>query len=155
MHWIVLSDTHGNNRAILDILDAETSAAGLIHLGDLAEDMEQLASLTSLPRVQVAGNCDPPSLLPREVELSLGTSRLFLTHGHLYSVKGGLARLAAQALQKQCTFAIFGHSHYAAIETVQGVVMINPGTLQANASCLSYARLHVEQGGLRAELVTL
>jgi putative phosphoesterase len=153
MHWIVLSDTHGNEGAILDILEAEPAAAGFIHLGDLAADMEHLKLLTTLPVVQVAGNCDHGSPLPRELELVIGRVRLLLTHGDIYGVKGGVKRLLLQAKHRQCSAVLYGHSHQAVIETIDGILLINPGTLQANSPCRSYIRLSIEGKVPEAELV--
>jgi hypothetical protein len=156
MHWIVLSDSHGRSSAILDILDAEPTAAGFIHLGDLATDMESLACLTDRPIVQVAGNCDPVSDIPRELELVLGSTRVLATHGHLYGVKGGLARLAARAGHRHCQLALYGHTHLPAISLVEEITLVNPGALLLTATTLSYARLHLETDGLlRPELMTL
>lgn len=154
MHWIVMSDSHGSSRAILDILDAEPSAAGFIHLGDLAADMEDLACLTDRPIVQVAGNCDPPSGIPRERELLLGSVSILVTHGHLYGVKGGLAKLAERARHRQCKLVLYGHTHLPAISVVDDILLVNPGALLPTSVAPSFARLHLEAGGkLRPELV--
>jgi hypothetical protein len=155
MHWIVLADTHGNEHAVLDILDGEPAAAGFIHLGDLAADMEHLRHLTTLPVVQVAGNCDHGSHLPRELELVVGRVRLFLTHGDIYGVKGGMTRLLMRAKHRHCSVVLYGHTHQAAIETIGDILTINPGTLQAGSPCRSYVRLNLDGEVPEAELVSI
>ena len=53
--------------------------------------------------------------------------RIFATHGHLYSVKSTLARLAERAKSEGCRIALYGHTHCAREDDIDGVTLINPG----------------------------
>jgi putative phosphoesterase len=155
MYWTVLSDTHGNRDAVYRILEAEQKTEGFVHLGDLAADMELAPFLTDRPVLQVAGNCDGNSPLPTELIAMLGPERTLATHGHLFQVKGGIERLASHALSCRCSLALYGHTHLAAIERRDSLLLINPGSLQRNAATPSYARIRLSTKGPEAELVML
>jgi putative phosphoesterase len=155
MYWTVLSDTHGNRDAVYRILETEQKTEGFIHLGDLAADMELALSLTSRPVLLVAGNCDSGSHLPTELIAMLGRYRTLITHGHLFQVKGGIEGLASHALSCHCRVALYGHTHVAAIERRDSLLLINPGSLQKGATAPSYARIRLSATGPEAELVML
>lgn len=104
-------------------------------LGDEEADAEYLQCLLAeaQPRAAfyaVAGNNDRSNRLPQSLELTLGKARAFITHGHLYRVKLSLAPLIAHAKARDCTLALFGHTHIPCNERIDGVRLINPGALR-------------------------
>ena len=49
MKIVVVSDTHGNNAAILDIMSREPDAKMLLHCGDICADDREISSKISCP----------------------------------------------------------------------------------------------------------
>ena len=65
MRVLVLSDTHRDRYALREALLRQPKAEVLIHLGDGAEEAQELcAGLPGKAFYQVRGNCDWGSLLP-------------------------------------------------------------------------------------------
>lgn len=130
-----VADAHGANRKIEQLVAALPPVDAFCFLGDVETDGEYLQLL--LADVQphaafhaVAGNNDPGSSLPQSLELILGKTRTFITHGHLYRVRLSSASLAAHARARDCTLALFGHTHIPYNARVDGVRLVNPGALR-------------------------
>ena len=79
---------------------------------------------------------------------------VFCCHGHRYGVKSGLARLAARAKELGCEVALYGHTHRAAVEEVDGVLCVNPGSAGAYSDA-SYCYLVLHAGKATATIVPL
>ena len=77
-----------------------------------------------------AGNCDFFSALHVEGELETEQVKIFYCHGHKYGVKSDLRALAQEAKHRDCEIALYGHTHRAAITEIDGVTLINPGSLR-------------------------
>ena len=99
---------------------------------------------------------DIEGLILPEAEIRLGKERLFLTHGHLYGVNFDLQRLADEAKDRNCSMALFGHTHKPCQRTVNGVLCINPGSIsfpRQDNRRQSYAMFYLDKkGNLRTEL---
>ena len=154
---LVVSDNHRKLDNIYKLLDENPDIAYFIHLGD-SEGSED-AIRTHLPKgcesYFVQGNNDFFAYLPKEIEMRLGKERLFLTHGHLYGVGFDLQGLADEARARNCSMALFGHTHRPFSRMVNGVLCINPGSInfprQDNRKP-SYAMFYLDKkGNLRTE----
>lgn len=154
---LVVSDNHRKLDNIYKLLDENPDIAYFIHLGD-SEGSED-AIRTHLPKgcesYFVQGNNDFFAYLPKEIEMRLGKERLFLTHGHLYGVGFDLQGLADEARARNCSMALFGHTHRPFSRMVNGVLCINPGSInfprQENRKP-SYAMFYLDKkGNLRTE----
>lgn len=137
MRALVMSDSHGTcsqleamvremRRRYPDGFDA------YIHCGDGASDFERLVPLlyTHSPKAklcQVKGNCDWGSDLLDEAVLTLGTTRLFVCHGHRYRVKMDTMLLEYASAERNCPIALYGHTHIPADDAAGGVRLFNPG----------------------------
>ncbi len=123
----------------------------VFHLGDYVTDAEDLANaFGGLDMSYVPGNCDgfsaaAPSLL-REV---CGT-RILLTHGHLFGVKTGLARLLLEGRRLDARLVLFGHTHRPLLQQQDGIWLLNPGSCSALSG--SYAAITFEDGKFHCEL---
>jgi len=125
----VLSDTHGNRRAI-DSLDTVLSESDcIIHLGDTSSDGAYIRSRYGAKTHVICGNCDPVKLGEDELIIQLEDVKILATHGHLYSVKYTLEKLASRAGQLGCRVALYGHTHTAREDVIDGVTLINPGCM--------------------------
>ena len=155
MECIVFSDTHGNYPLALEALTQSTPANIIFHLGDEADDASMIEN-SCLKQIQkVAGNCDAPGKYPREISTLIGKTRVLLTHGDRYSVKSGLSKLVERAVATNVDVVLYGHTHQASIDRINGILFVNPGALWSGSSCKSYARLSVNPDGAEARIVFL
>lgn len=108
----------------------------IIHLGDYYEDAETLANLYSHLQVHcVPGNGDffgSARSAPRTMCYEIDGVRIYMTHGHLQGVKGGLDRLLADAKEKNAQIVTFGHTHEAlCFKTNEHMWVLNPGSCRS------------------------
>ena len=82
----VISDTHGDRKAIKRIIEDNPDIKTLIHLGDNDIDVEFLSKIEDLRVISVRGNCDYSSAKKSEEMIILSGKRIFITHGHEYNV---------------------------------------------------------------------
>ncbi len=126
---LVLADTHGNKKGIDALRPLFAENDYILHLGDGGGDMREIAALYPEKVYRCAGNCDFCSPLPEEGVLEMEQVRIFYCHGHKYGVKRHLYDLASAAKARDCDIALYGHTHAANICKIEGVTLINPGTL--------------------------
>ncbi len=130
---IVVSDTHGSMRGLGKLASLIGENDYCIHLGDGATDMRRF-SLEYPDKVYVCnGNCDVFTPYPEEGELEVEYVKIFYCHGHKYRVKSELQTLAQEAKKRGCEIALYGHTHQALITEIDGVTLINPGSLRMPA----------------------
>ena len=122
----VISDSHGDVENISYFIDRLKNVDALWHLGDHAEDAARIAVRLNCGYVSVRGNCDPFSDAPLTYTVTWHGKRFLLLHGH--TVSGRLPLLYA-AKEANADAVLFGHSHIPSFETVDGVLLLNPGSL--------------------------
>lgn len=150
---LVVSDTHGDRRALQAAIDAQPEAALLVHLGDGAADLTAVSEFCSIRNVQVAGNCDLASPYPDDAEFKFGGQTFFAAHGHRYGVKHDLYRFACAARSRGARVALFGHTHQALTLYDDGLYLINPGSLGHGGT---YATVDIDPaGGIASSIVKL
>ena len=154
MKILVVSDTHGNYLAPLECM-IDTKIEMIIHLGDNIHDAKELEPLLEIPIVKVPGNCDHGAIEPRDITLNLEGRIFFITHGDHCRVKTGTDLLAQRAKQKNADVALYGHTHCPLVSKVEGILLINPGTLMAESSVKSAAIINVRGGKVSTEILYL
>ncbi len=122
----VVSDSHGSTENIRFFLPRLGQIDALWHLGDHAEDAEALAARLNCGFVAVRGNCDPFSPAPLTYTVEWHGRRFLLLHGHTVS---GRLHLLYAAKEANADAVLFGHSHVPSVETAEGVMLLNPGSL--------------------------
>ncbi len=130
--YLIVSDTHGRTGELKKVLGRFERLDGLIHLGDLEApplSLERLGAMAGCPVTVVRGNCDGDLTLPLCRVVRLGRYQAFLTHGHRYGVRGGLADLVRTARENDAQFAFYGHTHVGFLDTIDGITVCNPGSL--------------------------
>ena len=143
MKIVILSDSHGSFGAMTKAIDAEGGVDMIIHAGDVVRDAEDLMIMYPMQRiVYVKGNND---FWERDAAderfFEFDGVKFFVTHGHNYGVKYSLAKLNAHAKSLGADVCVFGHTHCAYNETVNDVMMVNPGS-----AVRSYAVLETNGG---------
>lgn len=150
----VISDTHG-------YLDPRAAAAlqgvaQILHAGDIGGAAIVAALEAIAPVAAVYGNVDAGTPLarsyPSTLRLELEGVRIHMTH-----IGGRPADLARTLPSPQPDVYIFGHSHVALQETVDGVLFLNPGAAGRPrfGGGLSVALLEVAAGRATARIVQL
>ncbi|MCX8090582.1 MAG: metallophosphatase family protein [Verrucomicrobiae bacterium] len=149
----VISDTHG-------FLDPKVAGlfAGvrhILHAGDVGP-WSLLAELEAIAPVSaVLGNTDEGLDLPLERTAEVDGVRCFLRHIlQPHEMNGELRARLARARPR---VVVFGHTHQRFVETLGGVLFLNPGYSgkpRAGAE-RSVAVLHCEGSDLRVEFLPL
>ena len=129
MKILVVSDTHGRDENLESAVMREAPFDMLVHCGDVEGREIYIEALVECPCCIVAGNNDFFSDLPREDVVEFEGNKAFVTHGHYYGVSMELDQLAKAAKERGCNMAMFGHIHVPVLEEVDGVLMLNPGSL--------------------------
>ncbi len=128
MRILVVSDTHGENKGVIDTILDMDKVDFLIHLGDHASDGEKISKILGIPAFIVRGNCDYDSDYNDYELVELAGKKLFLTHGHLYNVRMSLDKLYYKALEMEADIALFGHTHIAMNIVHDDLIIMNPGS---------------------------
>ncbi len=140
MKLLVFSDTHGQPDKMLAAI-AQGSPDMIIHLGDGGRDVEKIKKqFPEIPLEAVRGNCDFSSALPESTLLTVGGVRIFITHGHVFSVKHTLSVLIDEARRLNAEMVLYGHTHCANNTMEGGLYVLNPGSSGYNA-CPSCAEI--------------
>lgn len=125
----VISDSHGNRRALDALCGVFEESDYILHLGDTSGDGGYIRAKFPEKTYLVNGNCDPVKLGENELVLEIEGVKIFATHGHLYSAKQTLLKLAARAKELGCAAVLYGHTHKADEREIDGVALINPGAM--------------------------
>ena len=128
----VISDTHG----YLDpqVLVAFAGVQHIIHAGDIMDPATLEALEAIAPVTAVAGNMDAGKLgkLPREMCLEVGGIRLVVAHKRKrLPTRMALGKVDCLGAGEAPDLIIFGHDHLPAVEWVEGVLHLNPGSASA------------------------
>lgn len=128
MKVVVISDTHGDNKGIIEAILSMDKPDMLIHLGDHADDGEKISKILGIPIVIVRGNCDYGANHDDSELIEVNGKKLFLTHGHKYNVRVSLDRLYYAALEKGADIALYGHTHVPMNIVYNNIIILNPGS---------------------------
>lgn len=150
----VISDTHGRFHPAIPI--HFTGVAHILHAGDIgdARVMEQLAALA--PVTAVTGNVDWGGPLDRAYKrtehIMIDGCAIYMTH-----IGDKPAKLIRTLPQPTPQVYLFGHSHIALVEELNGVLFLNPGSAGPTrfGKQPSLALLRIEDGRPRAEIMLL
>lgn len=151
---VVLSDSHANRAALSQLWGIFSESDFIIHLGDVSSDGGYIRSAFPDKTYVINGNCDPVKLGDDELTLDIEGVKIFACHGHLYSVKRTLEKLAERARELGCGIALYGHTHRAREDEISKVTLLNPGCLSRYAE-KSYLYLVVNDGKAVAKIVPL
>jgi putative phosphoesterase len=146
----LISDTHGLLRP--QALEALKGCVQLIHAGDIGKASILDALRAIAPLTVVRGNNDQDDAwagdVPFSAVLRVAGVGIYVTH---------IPADVPQALPDDIAVVVVGHSHKPLIERRDDVLFINPGSAGPRRFKLpiSVALLHIDEKGVRAELVEL
>lgn len=124
---LIVSDSHGITKELEELKARHRNEVELmIHCGDseLTADERYMEGFAA-----VRGNCDFDARYPLESIEDLDGLKIYVTHGHKYSVKTSLMRLHYRAREVNANIVCFGHSHILGAEMIAGILFINPGSI--------------------------
>ncbi|MGL5978623.1 MAG: metallophosphoesterase family protein [Erysipelotrichaceae bacterium] len=152
MKIVLVSDSHGKTGALLDVLESHPNADLYLHAGDLET---QSVGLETFHIVQ--GNNDYYSDFPDMLSFASPMGELGLLHSHQFFPFKREAELVRVAKQKGWRIVCYGHTHIKMCKEVDGVWLINPGSLFYNrdASAPCYAILEIQESKLEVEFIEL
>jgi uncharacterized protein len=149
----VISDTHG----FLDpkIKKIFTGVGHILHAGDIGDafiafELEQIAPVTV-----VVGNTDS-GLSFKETEVVELAARKFLVH-HIVNPHAPADKLKSRITRERPDAVVFGHTHKAFCETLDGILFFNPGYAGKPkfGAERSAAILHCDEKEIRHEFIPL
>jgi hypothetical protein len=150
MHVGIISDTHGLVRP--EALAALAGSDHIVHAGDIGTK-DVLAALGAIaPVTAVRGNNDRAAwarALGDTAAVEVGGARLWVLHD--------VGDLDLSPRAAGISAVIAGHSHQPSIQERDGALYVNPGSAGPRRFRLpiTVARMVVESGHVRAEIVTL
>jgi putative phosphoesterase len=152
----VLSDTHGTlHPRLLDVF-REAGVERILHAGDVGK-ASVLAELQALaPTLAVRGNIDTVGVvarLPEEVRFTEEEVEVYVTH-----IGGKPDHWLPRLPVPRPAVAICGHSHVSLLQSLGGVLFLNPGAAGTRPRFgreLTAALLWLENGEAKVEIVTL
>ncbi len=154
MRILVVSDSHGDALALESAIKSQSKAEIIVHCGDGADEANYLK--THFPDkmvVSVRGNCDFCTYAPNIESFTVEGKKIFVTHGHLYGVKGGLYRAACAAREMGADVLLYGHTHIPLTLYDEGLYIMNPGSLRSYEP--TYGVLDITDKGILTNIVKL
>lgn len=152
MRILVVSDSHGDVRNLLETVRCNSSAEVVIHCGDGAQDVSEVAPLfPDKMFITVRGNCDVFSDVPFLENITLEGKKIFITHGNLFNVKSDLYQLSCAAREQNADMVLFGHTHIPTEIYDEGLYILNPGSLRGYGG--SYALVDITDKGILTNIV--
>lgn len=128
MRVLIVSDTHRRNENYFEVLD-KVKPDLVIHCGDSEGSEYALTQAADCPVQIVLGNNDFFSNLPRELDLSIGPFKVWVTHGHNYYVSMRNDFIKREAAARGADIVIYGHTHRPVVDKSGKVIAVNPGSL--------------------------
>lgn len=132
MRIVVVADTHRDYYTLKEVVKKNLDADAFIHLGDgenELRDMEQLFPEKDFYFVQ--GNRDYASKAKVTDIIVLGGKRILITHGHHHGVRDSINNLVNIAKENKVDIALYGHTHLYYSTYIDGIHVMNPGSLHA------------------------
>ena len=156
MRIIVFSDSHNNISRMEKVLSGIIGVDAVIHAGDGLLDLDEIA--INYPNIRffgVRGNCDSTPA-KGEMMLDFDGKKIFVTHGHLYSVKSEIEweyqTIRDKGRELGADAVVFGHTHIPYNMNWGDIVVMNPGSIKYEGT---YGVIEIENGKLKSATLNL
>ena len=127
MKILVVSDNHGDQQILFDIIDKYAHQVDLmVHCGDSELSPEQ-PPMTSFKAVR--GNNDYGLDYPQQLSLTNGNERVLVVHGDRDQVNYSMTPLLLKGQAEGASLVCYGHTHQLAVSEDGGILFINPGSI--------------------------
>ncbi|MEG0823881.1 MAG: metallophosphoesterase family protein [Erysipelotrichaceae bacterium] len=147
MKILLMSDSHGKSGVVSSLLDEYSSYDYKIHCGDVEDDNVKFNDV-----VIVRGNNDYANY-PNSECLEICGYRILVIHSHQFYGYLPIGRIAAYAKENGYDVVFYGHTHVSNDETIEGIRLINPGSLwrSRDGKAPSYALVEIETNNIKVE----
>ncbi|MGX7030999.1 metallophosphoesterase [Vagococcus zengguangii] len=127
MKYLVVSDNHGQRDILVELVNKYRGKVdAMFHCGD--SELEPTDELWHEMLV-VTGNCDFDRRYKKFQEVTIGTDKIYMTHGHLSAVRMDLRSLFYEAKEQEANIALYGHTHVLHAEVAEDLLIVNPGSI--------------------------
>lgn len=123
MKYLVVSDSHGLQEELASLIERHPDMNGYIHCGD-----SELPEMFLSNFHAVLGNNDYNGL-PAQIIVNVGNELALVVHSHRQGYFDRNEQLAYIAKNAGCKYVFYGHTHIYADVTLNGVRIMNPGSL--------------------------
>ena len=129
MRILVISDSHGKNDDVKQVIEQVGDIDMFIHLGDIERGPEYIRQLANCETHMIAGNNDYDIDLPETDSFMIADKKVFITHGHRFYVGAGLDKLRQYGIDNGYDIVMFGHTHVPYLERNKDITLLNPGSI--------------------------
>ncbi len=129
MKILIVSDSHGRDRYLEQVIEREKPIDMLLHLGDLEGSEDYICSIAPCPVEMISGNNDYFTNIERDKIIKLGKYKVFMTHGHRFGVNFGMETITEAGRQRGADIVMFGHTHKPYLEIYPDITVLNPGSI--------------------------
>jgi len=135
---LVFSDSHGNVRTLKavfnwakDHIPPNDTICAAAFLGDGISDLEYAADETGFftDWKLVMGNNDFGIVMPETLTFEFEGHYFFMCHGHRFNLYSGYNLLVNAAKNAGAEAVLYGHTHIPYYKIVNGITLINPGSV--------------------------
>ena len=124
---VLVSDNHGLYNPLLKVVEDHPDASVLIHCGDVELNDPLLNKF-----YVVNGNNDYYRPFVDNITLDLYDLKIYITHGDEYPRHSRYEDLHKHAISIGADFVCYGHEHTFKESYIDGMLLINPGSLYYN-----------------------
>lgn len=149
MKIVIFGDSHREYQKLKNIVEKNLDADLFIHLGDGEHELKDMErEHPDKNFVFVKGECDYGKYDIEKV-IDTGSCKIYCAHGNLHNIQSGLSDLIFDAKKNGCKIALFGHTHYYRTEFVDGVYIMNPGSVDSprGHNPASYGVIQIDDSG--------
>lgn len=165
---LLLSDTHGQLDITKKIIAAYPHMDYYLHLGDVGFALQELSKF-----IVVKGNHDQKTELPMLRILEIEGHRILCTHGFLFdeeTIQEVMShdypdgedmmnacmnilhqKLLQYTLEHHCDILLFGHTHHQCNVNLNGIALINPGSVSFGTPRSGFATMQIAQDKISVE----
>ncbi|MDR2730724.1 MAG: YfcE family phosphodiesterase [Treponema sp.] len=135
---LVISDIHGNINKLKQVFSwaqdsklYDTAIRDVVFLGDGINDLYKAANAAGYycNLNKVRGNNDYGAEIPETAIFNIEKHHFFICHGHRYALYSGYHTLINAARYAGAGTVLFGHTHIPYMNSINGITLINPGSI--------------------------
>ena len=155
MEVIVCSDSHGLSSRLSELEKKYPHADLYLHCGDLEDDCRLFPKW-----IFVRGNNDyfaSDQEMPMERVIPCQGHKIYMCHSHRFPYLHRERAMAARAKELGCDIVLYGHTHVSNLQKVDGVAIVNPGSIwyPRDGKAPSYAKLDMDGDHFHAQIIFL
>lgn len=152
MKITVIADSHKDYHKLKFTIEKNLDSDLFIHLGDGQHELFDIAKAHPENKFTfIKGNSDFGNMKEERI-VSVGGYKIFCAHGHTLDVHSGFNRLIEKAALNGCKIALYAHTHIYRTELVDGIYVMNPGSVSSprGKNPCTYGVIEISDDGIIA-----